>query len=107
MYSRSCCFVSGALGGALFGIASDKRYKHIVSRRIPDLKDLWNWILTAYHCNSLEELKELKELVVLALSMTDRLKDGDIPISIPDIEEKIKHLEREISEIILTQPYTY
>ncbi len=75
-----------------------------MSRRIPDLKDLWNWILTAYHCNSLEELKEL---VVLALSMTDRLKDGDIPISIPDIEEKIKRLEMEISEIILTQPYTY
>ena len=75
-----------------------------MSRRIPDLKDLWNWILTAYHCNSLEKLKEL---VVLALSMTDRLKDGDIPISIPDIEEKIKRLEMEISEIILTQPYTY
>ena len=75
-----------------------------MSRRIADLKDLWNWILTAYHCNSLEELKEL---VVLALSMTDRLKDGDIPISIPDIEEKIKRLEMEISEIILTQPYTY
>lgn len=75
-----------------------------MSRRIPDLKDLWNWILTAYHCNSLEKLKEL---VVLALSMTDRLKDGDIPISIPDIEEKIKHLKMETSEIILTQPYTY
>ena len=71
---------------------------------IPDLKDLWNRILAAYHCNDLEELKELE---VLALSMTDRQKDGDILISIPDIEEKIKRLEREISEIILTQPYTY
>lgn len=69
-----------------------------------ELKDLWNRITIAYHSNNLEELKELE---VLALSAVDRFGAGDITIDIPDIEEKIERLEREINEIITTEPYTY
>ena len=49
-----------------------------------ELKDLWNRITIAYHSNNLEELKELE---VLALSAVDRFGAGDITIDIPDIEE--------------------
>ena len=55
----------------------------------------------------LNNLEELKELEVLALSAADRFGADDITIDIPDIEEKIERLEREIGEIITTEPYTY
>ncbi len=69
-----------------------------------ELKDLWNRITIAYHSNNLEELRELE---VLAFSAADKFGTGEITIDIPDIAEKIGRLEREINEIITTEPYTY
>ena len=67
------------------------------------LKDLWVRILAAYHKNSVKELSELDVLVRRAL------KDMGIPggnAEIPEIDEKIEALDKEIAEIRSTEPYT-
>lgn len=67
-----------------------------------ELMDLWHRITVAYSCNSLKELQELEVLVMQALESVD-LDDLDIP----NIEEKISDLEKEIMEIMETDPYQY
>ncbi len=67
-----------------------------------ELMDLWHRVTVAYSCNSLKDLQELEVLVVQALESVD-LDDLDIP----DIEEKISDLEREITKIMETDPYQY
>ncbi len=67
-----------------------------------DLMDLWHRVTVAYSCNSLKDLQELEVLVMQALESVD-LDDLDIP----DIEEKISDLEKEIMEIMETDPYQY
>ena len=69
--------------------------------RSPELMDLWNRIVIAYQNNDLEELHELE---VLALSAAGPAGED---VQIPDIEEKIDRLEREINEIVSSEPYTY
>ena len=70
----------------------------------PVLKDLWNRVVSAYKCNHLEELEELQVMVNSALNE----KGIDVTkIVIPNIEEKIKELEKKINEIITTDPYNY
>lgn len=67
-----------------------------------ELMDLWHRVTMAYSCNSLKDLQELEVLVMQALESVD-LDDLDIP----DIEEKISDLEKEIMEIMETDPYQY
>ena len=76
---------------------------HPQTAQMPELKDLWNRIVIAYHHNQLEELRELE---VLACAAAERLGAGESTVDIPDIEEKITRLEREIHEILTTEPYT-
>ena len=70
----------------------------------PVLQDLWNRVVIAYKCNKLEEIEELQVLVNTALS--ERGIDVS-KIVIPNIEEKIKEVEKKINEIITTDPYNY
>ncbi len=68
------------------------------------LRELWVRTLIAYHANNVKELSEIEVLV------RKTLKDlglGDERAAIPDIEERMKELEREIKEIKTTEPYTY
>ncbi|WP_022769079.1 hypothetical protein [Butyrivibrio sp. NC2007] len=67
-----------------------------------ELMDLWHRVTIAYSCNSLKDLQELEVLVMQALESVD-LDDLDIP----DIEEKISDLEKEIMKIMETDPYQY
>ncbi|WP_026522346.1 hypothetical protein [Butyrivibrio sp. VCB2001] len=67
-----------------------------------ELMDLWHRVTVAYSCNSLKDLQELEVLVMRALESVD-IDDMDIP----DIEEKISDLEKEIMEIMETDPYQY
>lgn len=67
-----------------------------------ELMDLWHRVTVAYSCNSLKGLQELEVLVMQALESVD-LDD----LYIPDIEEKISDLEKEIMEIMETDPYQY
>lgn len=68
------------------------------------LTDLWQRIVTAYHHNDVKELSELEVLVRKAMA---DLGQGDIKVEIPDINEKIVALKKEIQNITHTEPYTY
>ena len=69
-----------------------------------ELRELWYRVSTAYACNDLKELEELEVLVAAALAANS----GDQwKIDIPDIEEKIRALEEEITKIMDTDPYQY
>jgi hypothetical protein len=67
-----------------------------------ELMDLWYRVSVAYSCNSLKNLQELEVLVMQTLESAD-LDD----LNIPDIEGKISDLEKEIMEIMETDPYQY
>lgn len=69
-----------------------------------ELQSLWQRTVIAYNCNDLRLLEELEVLVSKAL---ESVTDGKIEIEIPDIEEKISELEREIQRIMETDPYQY
>lgn len=85
-------------------------YRRIAKRLHPDmhpdtnkqevLKELWIRVQMAYHANDLKRLSELEVLVNKAL------KDQNIQVEIPNIEEKIQMVEDEIDSIIHNEPYT-
>lgn len=70
----------------------------------PVFLELWRRIDAAYHANDLEEMEELEILVAAALR---DLGQEDREMTIPDIGEKIDKLNREIQEIITTDPYRF
>lgn len=71
----------------------------------PKLLDLWNQTILAYKNNDLKYLQDLEVLVVAAL---EKLTRGlQIEIDIPDVEERIAAVEREIVDILETNPYQY
>ena len=70
----------------------------------PSLQDLWNRIVIAYHKSDPEALAELE---VLARAEFEKLGDDGWEIAFDDIEERIERVEREINEILTTEPYTY
>ena len=74
------------------------------TRELPELSDLWNRIVAAYHMNDPIELSELE---VLTNKIIADLGLGAAEIDIPDIDDKIQRLEDEINEIITAEPYTY
>ena len=73
-------------------------------RQDPDLMGLWNRINIAYENNDLEELKELEVLIAAALRERSQ---GELPAHIPDIEDKIARLEKEISDLLTSEPYIF
>ena len=75
-----------------------------MTAQIPELSDLWNRIVTAYHANDASELKELEVLVNKAIT---NLGLEAAEIDIPDIDDRIGKLEKEIDMIMTTEPYTY
>lgn len=68
------------------------------------LKDLWLRIVRAYHKNDVEELEDLEVLVRKAL---EELGDDWFEADFSNLEERIKRVERQINDIITTEPYTY
>lgn len=75
-----------------------------MTEEIPQLMELWNRISIAYHANQPQELSELEVLVNKAIN---DLGLDTCEIEIPDIEERITALEKEIYEILTTEPYIY
>ncbi len=69
-----------------------------------ELKELWSRVVRAYNLSDPEELENLEVLVRKA--MTD-LGDEGFEIDDFNIEERIEKVERQISEIISTEPYSY
>lgn len=69
-----------------------------------NLKELWTRIATAYQLSDVDELDDLEVLVHKTL---DEMGDKDVEIDFSDIEERIERVERQINEILTTEPYTY
>lgn len=74
------------------------------TNEIPQLQELWMAIVTAYHCNSLNDMEAVEVLVRKALK---DMGNDIYEIEIPDLEEKIKNVEKEIHEIKTTDPYCF
>ena len=68
------------------------------------VQDLWNRTCIAYNCSNLEELEELEILINKYL---ESINHSHIEIEIPDVDEKIFYLNREIEKILHTNPYQY
>ena len=68
--------------------------------RTEAVRELWVRIQTAYAKN---DVKELSELEVLARKALKELGAGQIQIDIPDIEEKISDVRKEIQEYAYKQ----
>ena len=68
------------------------------------LMELWQRIHAAYRQN---DVKSLSELEVLAGKALEELGAGEIRVDIPDIEERIEELKKEILDIMNTEPYIY
>ena len=75
-----------------------------MTAEIPELMELWNAVVTASNCNSLEDMEEAELLVNEALK---RIGAGYREIEIPDLPGKIKALEESITKIRETDPYQY
>lgn len=70
----------------------------------PELKELFGRVMIAYHCNDLQELRELEVLINKVLS------DNGVEsmnVVIPDIAQRIIDLENEIEQILTNEPYIY
>ena len=91
-----------------------KIYRRLVKQTHPDIhpelagsekiQGLWNQVTAAYTCNDLKELRELEVLVAAALAENS---GTGLRVEIPDLEEKIAALEKEIEEIMSTDPWRY
>ena len=68
------------------------------------LKDLWRRIVLAYNASNVEELEDLEVLVRNAL---EELGETPVETDTKKLETRIERVERQISEIITTEPYTY
>ena len=68
------------------------------------LKDYWQRIVIAYRYNN---LKDLEELDVLVRSYLESKESDGISLEIENIDKKIAAVEKEIEEIISTEPYLY
>ncbi len=69
-----------------------------------ELTDLWNRIVIAYHQSDVSALEELE---VLAKRKLEELGAEGIEKDYSDLEERIERVERQINNIITTEPYSY
>lgn len=77
-----------------------------ITNESDQLKELWQRLITAYNCN---DLKFMEETEVLILNFLEKVWDDDdeVEFDIPDINDKIEDLEKEIKIIRETDPYQY
>lgn len=68
------------------------------------LKDLWTRIVKAYRTSNVDELDDLEVLVYKEM---EAIGEEAFACEIEDIEEKIERVERQINDILTTEPYTY
>lgn len=68
------------------------------------IQDLWNRTCVAYSCQDLGELQELDVLINNYLASINQKHEE---IEIPNVNEKIFYLNREIDNIIHNNPYQY
>lgn len=91
-----------------------KVYRRLAKQLHPDinpqtvenekLMELWDRISVAYRCNN---LKDMRELEILAAAAIKAMGEEKWEIEITDIDEKIAEVEAEIDNIRNTDPYMY
>lgn len=91
-----------------------KIYRRLAKKMHPDifpmtasnamLQSLWVRVVLAYHRSDVDELEDLEVLVRKEL---EALGEEASTVEIDDIEERIERVERQINDIITTEPYTY
>ena len=69
-----------------------------------ELQELWNQVSIAYACNDLKALEELEVLAAAALADRDGV---EWKVDVPDLEDRIDELEKEIAGIMDRDPYQY
>ncbi|MCR4892773.1 MAG: hypothetical protein K5989_11405 [Lachnospiraceae bacterium] len=69
-----------------------------------ELKELWNRITAAYRISNVDELEDLE---VLVRKTMEELGESGFDLDLSNIEERIERVERQINDILLTEPYTY
>jgi len=75
-----------------------------LTSKYPNLAELFNRVIIAYKFN---DLKELQKLEVLINKELDDNGIENFSMVIPDVLERIEELEKDIDEIVNTEPYTY
>lgn len=70
----------------------------------PELQELWDRIVKAYKVSDVEELENLEALVERVMT---GLGEKGFQVEFSDIEDRIAKLERQIGEILSTEPYIY
>ena len=70
----------------------------------PELMELFQRVLTAYRANDLKAIREAETLINRYL---EEHGEEPFPGEIENLPEKIADLEREIANIMQTEPYTY
>ncbi len=70
----------------------------------PELLDLWNEVMNAYYVFDYERLEELE---VRMNHMLKAMGIDAVPSNIDDLRTKIARLEKQINEIIGSEPYVY
>ena len=91
-----------------------KIYRRLAKRLHPDinrktmknetLRELWERIRKAYDKYDADELADLEALVKKAL---EELGEKGFKIDFDNIEDRIERIERQINDILSTEPYTY
>lgn len=69
-----------------------------------NLRELWERISDAYQHSNVDDLEDLEILVRKAL---EDLGDEGFEVDMEGIEERIEKIERQINDIITSEPYTY
>lgn len=74
------------------------------TEKTPRLSELWNEVTEAYRKSDVDTLEDLEIKVNIAL---EELGEKGFEVDIKDLEKRIERLEKQISNIVTTQPYTY
>lgn len=69
-----------------------------------ELRDLWERIMDAYNHSNVDDLEDLEFIVRKKL---EELGDDGFEVDCDDLEERIERVERQINDIISTEPYIY
>lgn len=69
-----------------------------------DLHDLWARAVLAYHCSDVDALEEIE---MLTYNLMGELGDEGFEVNETDLDKRIERVERQINEILGTEPYTY